>query len=115
MASFIALAFNPQAWVVVGLALFLGFSSGVVKGVNWSNAEEWRLAASAAQEAAKTKERLSEADRARAEAAEADLARSDATLESFIHETKNAPSTCRFAPVELMRLQQLAAASGKRR
>jgi hypothetical protein len=109
MVGFLTLAFNPHAWAVVGIAFIIGFSGGVVKGWNASNADQWRQAAVEAKKAAEAKERLSEADRRRAEVAESEAARRDATLESFIHETKASPHKCIPDPVELKRLRVIAA------
>ena len=111
MAGFLALAFNPQAWVVAGVIAFASFSGGFLKGWSASNAGQWKDAAIAAKQAAEGKERLAEADRQRAERAESEAARLDAALESYIHETKaSAATACRLSPADLSRLQQLASA-----
>ena len=111
MAGFLALAFNPQAWIVAGVIALTAFSGGFVKGWSASNAQQWKDAAIAAKAAADGKERLAEADRQRAERAESEAARLDATLESYLHETKaSATTACRLSPDDISRLQRLAAA-----
>lgn len=107
MAGFLPLVFNPQAWIAVGLALFLGFSGGVVKGWNASNADHWRDQVAEMQRAAEQKEAIIKADAARAEADSSEIARLNATLESVLHEHKM--SSCKLSPAELVSLRRLAA------
>jgi hypothetical protein len=108
MAGLLRLAFDPSAWIAVGLALFLGFSAGVVKGWNASNADHWRDQVAEMQRAAVQKEAIIKADAARAEADSSEIARLQATVESIAHESRLA-GACQLNPAELDRLQQLAA------
>jgi hypothetical protein len=109
IAGFLPLVFNPQAWIAVGVALFIGFSGGVVKGWNASNADHWRAQVTELQRAAAQKEAIIKADAKRAEADQSEIARLNATLESVIHEHKM--SSCKLSPAELVSLRRLA--SGK--
>jgi hypothetical protein len=110
MAGLLALAFNPSAWIAVGLALFLGFSTGAVKGWNASNADHWRAQVTEMQRAAAQKEAIIKADAERAEADRAEIARLQATVESIAHESRLAGS-CQLSESELGKLHKLAAGS----
>lgn len=107
MAGFVSLAFNPSAWIVVAVVAFSGFSAGVVKGWNASNADYWRQQAAEFANAAAQKERLQQADAARAEIDRYEHAREKAELEKVIEETRN-PAACRLSVAELDRLRVLA-------
>ena len=109
IAGFLPLLFNPQAWIAVGLALFIGFSGGVVKGWNASNADHWKQQVSELQRAAVQKEAILKADAERAEADRSEIARLQATVESIAHESRLATGSCQLSPLERERLQQLAA------
>lgn len=93
------------AAAVAVTAIFM-FPAGVVKGWNWSRADQLAQKVENLEKAAEQKEKISEADRKRAEDAEAELARSDATLESLLHETKMAG--CVMSPAELDILRRVA-------
>jgi len=108
IAGFLPLVFNPQAWIAVGVALFLGFSGGVVKGWNASNADHWRAQVTELQRAAVQKEAIIKADAKRAEADQSEIARLQATVEAIAHESRLA-GACQLSPSDLERLQQLAA------
>jgi hypothetical protein len=112
MAGLLSLAFNPSAWIAVGLALFIGFSTGVVKGWSASNAGHWKEQAQEMARAAAQKEAIIKADADRAESDRSEIARLEATVEAIAHESRLATGSCQFSPVELERLQRLA--SGKR-
>lgn len=108
MAGFLRLAFDPSAWIAVGLALFLGFSGGVVKGWNASNADHWRQQAEELTRAAAQKEAIIKADAERAEADRSEIERLKATVESIAHESRLA-GACQLSAPDLERLQSLAA------
>jgi hypothetical protein len=109
MASFLPLIFNPQAWIAVGVALFLGFSGGVVKGWNASNADHWRQQAEELTRAAQDKERLAKANERRAIAAEAERQQFQQRLQVLIDETNSQGNACVFSDGERQRLLDLAA------
>ncbi len=108
IAGFLPLVFNPQAWIAVGVALFIGFSTGVVKGWNASNADHWRDQVTELQRAAVQKEAIIKADAKRAEADQSEIERLKATVESIAHESRLAGS-CQLSAPDLERLHKLAA------
>jgi hypothetical protein len=112
MAGFLPLLFNPQAWIAVGLALFIGFGSGVVKGWNASNADHWRLQAEELTKAAQDKERLAKANERRALAAEAEREQFQTRLQVLIDETNSQGNACKLSDLERQRLLDLAAGRG---
>lgn len=114
MAGLVSLAFNPAAWVVVAVVAFSGFSAGVVKGWNASNADHWRQQVETLRSAAAQKDRLLLADAARAEIDRAEKERLEATIESVIHESRLSPTACKLSTAELERLYQLSAGRGAR-
>jgi hypothetical protein len=109
MAGFVSLAFNPAAWIVVAVVAFSGFSAGVVKGWNASNADHWRQQVEALTEAAAQTERLLRADAARAEIDRAEKERLEATIEAIAHESRLSPTACKLSVAELAQLRVLAA------
>lgn len=109
MAGFLPLVFNPQAWIAVGVALFIGFSGGVVKGWNDSNADHWRAQAEEMTRAAQDKERLAKANERRAVEAEAEKQQFQQRLQVLIDETNREGTACVFSDSERQRLLDLAA------
>lgn len=110
-AGFLPLLFSPHAWAALGLAAMLSFSAGVVKGWNWSNADQARAYAAALEQAVIASAKISAADAAEAERDRSELVRVEATLESVLHESKKAAvAECRLTEPELGRLRQLASA-----
>lgn len=108
IAGFLPLLFNPHAWIAVGLALFIGFSGGVVKGWNASNADHWRQQAEELTLAAQDKERLARANERRALAAEAEREHFQTRLQVLIDETNSQGGACVFSSDELEKLMSLA-------
>lgn len=106
-AGLIALAFNPSAWIAVGLTALVAFSGGVVKGWNASNADHWKTQAIAIELASKQKDEIIASDAMRAAADQDELTKRDKFIEDMVHATP--ASSCRFDRDELSQLQQLAA------
>ena len=114
LTGFLALAFNPQAWIAIGMALTLGFSSGVYKGWNSANVRQWEAQVLALTLAAKQKDeqiardaRFAAEDSALASAREADL-------QKVINETNRDKDACKLTASESGSLRKLATGNRRR-
>lgn len=112
LAGFLPLVFNPHAWMALAVAALLSFSGGVVKGWNWSQADQARAYARELEQAAADKDRIARLDAEQAERDRSELVRVEATLESALHEVKKTASAqCVFTEPELRWLRKLTTAS----
>lgn len=106
MAGLFPLVLNPKAWIAVGVALFLGFSGGVVKGWNASNADYLRQQVAQLKESAKRNAAIITANEERYLQSQAEKTRLENDLRTLINET---PDSCVLSDTELSRLRNLSA------
>jgi len=103
--GFLSLAFNPAAWVAVGLSLFIGFSSGVIKGWADSRADQYAAEIVELRRASAQKDAIIAADAERQMNGLQEKAALEAQLDELL---KGNSGGCKLSQSELDGLRKLA-------
>lgn len=104
----LSLAFNPAAWVAVGLAFFAGFSGGVFKGWADSRADQYQTEIIELRKASQKKDDIIRRD---AERQLDDMQREAQLKERLDAILKGSADSCKLSSDDIERLRVLA--SGK--